>query len=407
MNLLVDLPTPQRRAIDLVKEVATEKDCQPWLVGGPVRDLLLGRTVIDVDLTLEEGASTLARALARRLESRVKSYPQFLTYKVAAAGFPEIDIATARKERYRQPGALPAVSAGRLKDDLLRRDFSVNAMALGLLSGTMLDPARGEEDIARRVIRVLHDKSFIDDPTRIFRAIRLATRLGFAIEPHTSQLMREAIEAGALATVSRERIWRELFLAMDENDAPAVLSALASHGALDVLFGKRLNGSLKEKLEQMHAQIARNSDLDRYVLYSGVLLRGDASPVDFEGSGFSQKRARAIVAIANELPRFEESLGEATSEQQRFRLYRSVSPEMLTVVVAEHPAETLHIERWREFENFKLPLRGNDLEVPSGPHVARALERTREAVWNGEISAEDARTYARQIAKQLLEERGV
>jgi tRNA nucleotidyltransferase (CCA-adding enzyme) len=361
--------------------------------------------VIDVDLTLEEGASTLARAIARRLESRVKSYPQFLTYKVTAAGFPEIDIATARKERYRQPGSLPAVSAGKLKDDLLRRDFSVNAMALGLLSGTMIDPARGEQDIARRLIRVLHDGSSIDDPTRIFRAVRLAIRLGFTIEPHTSQLMREAIEAGALKTVSRERIWRELFLAMDETDAPAVLSALVAEGALEVLFGKRQSGALRQKLEQMSTQIAQNPDLDRYVLYTGVLLRGDASPVDFEGSGFSQKRARAIVAIANELPRFEESLVETTSEQQRFKLYRSVSAEMLAVVAAEHPGETPHIGRWREFENFKIALRGNDLEVPGGPHVARALERTREAVWNGEIAPEEARTYAKQLAKQLLEKR--
>lgn len=404
MTSLLDLPNPQRRAVDVVREVAAEKDCRPYLVGGPVRDLLLGRQVIDIDLTLEEGGSTLARALAKRIEGRVRSFPQFLTYKVTAEGFPEIDITTARKERYRQPGALPVVTAGRLKDDLLRRDFTINAVALGLLDGKFHDPAQGSQDIRDRVVRVLHDRSFIDDPTRIFRAIRLATRLGFGIHPDTARLMREAIEAKALGNVSRERIWRELFLAMDEDDAPAVLAALAQEGALDVLFGARNEEGLRTKLEAARAQLAREPELDRYVLYTGVLLRGDASPVDFEGSGFSQKRARAVVEIANEMPRFQESLSSAPSDTQRFRLYRGVSPEMLAAITAERPAEASRIERWREFERFKLPLRGNDLEVPSGPHVAKALEETREAVWSGAIPPEQARSYAREVARRLLEE---
>src|SRR4029079_1233512 len=107
MTRLLEIPNPQRRAIEVIKEVSAEKACRPFLVGGPVRDLLLGRHGMDVDLTLEDGSSTLARALAKRIEGRVRSFPQFLTYKVTADGFPEIDIATARKERYRAPGSLP------------------------------------------------------------------------------------------------------------------------------------------------------------------------------------------------------------------------------------------------------------------------------------------------------------
>src|SRR3954464_5057062 len=175
MTALPELPNPQRRALELVKEVAAEKGARPFLVGGPVRDLLLGRHVIDIDLTLEDGAPVLARAVAKRCDGRVRSFPQFLTYKVTAEGLPEIDIATARKERYRSPGALPTVTAGRLKDDLLRRDFSINAMAMGLTTGELHDPAGGERDLAAMSVRVLHDQSFLDDPTRIFRAVRLAT----------------------------------------------------------------------------------------------------------------------------------------------------------------------------------------------------------------------------------------
>lgn len=405
MTILHDLPNPQRRAIELVKEVSVEKDCHPYLVGGPVRDMLLGRHAIDLDLTLEDNASTLARTLAKRTEGRVRSFPQFLTYKVTSASYPEIDITTARRERYRKPGALPVVTEGRLRDDLMRRDFSINAIALDLLKGTLHDPARGERDIESQLVRVLHAKSFIDDPTRIFRAIRLAHRLGFSLEEQTADLMREAIEADALSTVSKERVWRELFLAMDEEETPAILTALCQHGALRVLFGRRACAETHERLEAIRAQLAENPELDREVLYTGALLRGDASPIDFEGSGFSQKRARAVVEIANELPRVEEALGAATDDRERFRIYRSVSPEMLTVLASEVPEETRHIRRYRDFENFRLPLRGNDLEVPGGPHVAKALEETRAAVFNGEIPPEEARSYAKRVARALMEER--
>jgi tRNA nucleotidyltransferase/poly(A) polymerase len=403
MNLLHDLPPAQRRAIDLVREVSEEKECKPFLVGGPVRDLLLGRHAVDIDLTLEDGSSTLARALAKRMEGRVRSFPQFLTYKVLADGYPEIDIATARKERYRKPGALPAVTAGRLKDDLLRRDFSINAIALDLVNGAMHDPTGGANDITARVVRVLHDRSLIDDPTRIFRAVRLAVRLDFAIAPETEELMRAAIESDAFSTISKERVWREVFLAMDEAAAPEVLVDLAQRGALNVLFGARNWGDLAVRLDGIRAQLEDGADLDRYVLYTGALLRGDASPIDFEGSGFSQKRARAIVEIANDVPRLEEALGAASEERDRFRIYRSVSPEMLTVIASEIPEETQHIQRYRDYEKFRIPLRGTDLEVPGGPHVAQALEQTREAVFRGEIAPEEARSYARQVARKLLE----
>jgi tRNA nucleotidyltransferase (CCA-adding enzyme) len=403
MNFLQDLPPAQQRALDLVREVAAEKDCHPFLVGGPVRDIILDRPAVDIDLTLETGASTLARALAKRVEGRVRSFPQFLTYKVTSDGYPEIDIATARKERYRKPGALPAVTAGRLKDDLLRRDFSINALALDLLDGTLHDPARGQADLSGRVVRVLHDRSFIDDPTRIFRATRLAARLGFTIEAHTAELIRGAIETEALKAISKERIWREVFLAMDEAEAPAILADLSSRGALQVLFGHRPSDDLLPRLEAIHAQLAQSEDLDRYVLYTGALLRGDASPIDFEGSGFSQRRARAIVEIANDVPRLEEALGAANGERDRFRIYRTVSPEMLTVIASEVPEEMIHIQRYRDYEKFKLPLRGNDLEVPGGPHVAQALEQTRQAVFSGEIPPEEARSYAKQVVRKLMD----
>lgn len=394
MIRLETLAAPQRRALDLIKEVAAEKNLRAFLVGGPVRDLLLGRTVIDLDFTLEEGSSALARGIARRINGRVRSFPQFLTYKVTADEFPEIDIASARSEKYRQPGALPSVSAGTLIDDLTRRDFSINAIALDIVSNDLHDPTGGLPDVENARVRVLHDASFADDPTRIFRAIRLATRLGFEIEGHTEELMREAIRSGALDTVSKERLWRELFLAFEEEKAPDVIEALNRAGALDVLIGHR--DIQRERLDSAHAAVRSDPSLDREVLYLSAMLFGDASPVDFEGSGLSQKRARAMVQIANEFPRYIDALLEAGSDHQRFKLLKHASPELLALLPADP------VSKFRDFQKFQLPLRGSDLEVPSGPHIARALERTREAVFTGEITPDDARSFAREMAIKYL-----
>ena len=401
-----ELPSPQRRAIDLVREVAVEKECRPFLVGGPVRDLLLGTHSIDIDLTVEggDGSSVLARTLAKRIEGgRVRSFPQFLTYKVTAEDFPEIDITTARRERYRKPGALPTVTPGKLKDDLVRRDFSINAIAIDILSGEHHDPTGGKADLEARVVRALHDQSFVDDPTRIYRGLRLAARLGFALEPHTRALLDTAIREGALGFVSKERLWRELFLAMEERKAPDVLASLAGAGALAPIIGDIDIAGLRERLAIVQRQLASNPELDRDVLFTGALLQGtNANAARLDGSGFSQKRIKNALRIANDLPRLEGAIADAQSERQRFRLFRTLSPELLSSIAVRRPDESRHVERFQEFTNFKLPLRGNDLEVPLGPHVAKALERTREAVFNGEIEPDQARSFAREMAMKYL-----
>jgi hypothetical protein len=168
-----------------------------------------------------------------------------------------------------------------------------------------------------------------------------------------------------------------------------------------MLFGARV--AELSRLDAAGAQLARNPALDREVIYTAALLHGDASPVDLEGSGFSQKRARNVAQVANEVGRFTDALSEAASDRQRFRLLKHASPEMLSAIAFVSPDESMYIDRYTQFARFTLPLRGNDLEVPAGPHVARALERTREAVFTGEIPAEEARTFARAMAMKYLE----
>ncbi|HTD58154.1 MAG TPA: hypothetical protein VK672_04610 [Solirubrobacteraceae bacterium] len=204
------------------------------LVGGAVRDIMLGGQPRELDVVVEAGVERLAGALAERLGGELTLHERFGTAVVRseAAG---IDLATIRSESYPEPGALPEVGPGSPERDLARRDFTVNAIAVGLVgesSGRVRAVEGAIEDLQGRRLRVLHDASFLDDPTRILRLVRYATRLGFEVEPHTAALAAAAVEGGALKTVSGQRLGAELRLAFAEPDPVAVLAELDRLGVL-------------------------------------------------------------------------------------------------------------------------------------------------------------------------------
>ena len=201
-----------------------------YLVGGSVRDLLLGGTIRDLDLVTESEAPNLASAVAEKLDGSLISHGRFGTATVELAGL-RLDFSTARCETYPQPGALPQVAPSGMQDDLWRRDFSINAMALCLAGNTenlLLDPTGGQRDLAEGIVRVLHPGSFSDDPTRIFRAVRYEQRLRFTIARDTLALLHKALEGNALATVSSDRVRRELeLLLLEDQPTPALMRAEA------------------------------------------------------------------------------------------------------------------------------------------------------------------------------------
>jgi len=196
-----------------------------YLVGGAVRDLLLGRGRADLDVVVEGDAA----ALAARLGAEPVEHERFATAKVALDGY-ELDIASARTETYARPGALPEVAPAGLEADLGRRDFTVNAMAIPLAeSPRLIDPYGGRADLEAGLLRVLHRESFADDPTRAIRAARYASRFGFGLEPETAALLR----AADLGTVSADRHEAELLRLAAEATAPRGLALLCEWGLLE------------------------------------------------------------------------------------------------------------------------------------------------------------------------------
>jgi tRNA nucleotidyltransferase (CCA-adding enzyme) len=226
------------RALTVIEKAGTlvcRRGERLYLVGGAVRDLLLEKPVLDIDLVLEGDAILLANELAQGEDVKITSHKPFLT---AGLRWPDIslDLTTARRECYARPGALPAVEPGNLKEDLLRRDFSINAMAVSLNQedyGRLIDFHGGLDDLHHKLIRTLHEKSFSDDATRIWRAVRYEQRLDFRIEAGTQILLQR--DLSILKTISGDRIWYELECAFGEELPEKVFARAGELGLLAYL----------------------------------------------------------------------------------------------------------------------------------------------------------------------------
>ncbi|MDO8916280.1 MAG: hypothetical protein Q7W16_09390 [Coriobacteriia bacterium] len=233
------LPGDVRAIIREVGALALETGVRAHVVGGFVRDMLLGRSNLDVDVVVEGDGIAFAQAAAARLGGRAETHTRFGTAVVRLSPTLHLDIASARTEHYVRPGALPTVERGSLHDDLLRRDFSINAMAACIdpdSFGTIADPSGGLSDLRCGVIRALHPLSFVDDPTRVMRAVRFESRYGFEMEPSTLEWARDASRAGLLGDVSGARVRSELFALLAEMPALTPLTRLDELGALTVLL---------------------------------------------------------------------------------------------------------------------------------------------------------------------------
>ncbi len=223
-ELLADELVGSARLRTLSDAVASlgERAAGVYLVGGTVRDILLGEESFDVDIAVDGDAIELARSLADTLEGRMTPHPRFGTAVVLYGEDERVDVVTTRTEFYDAPGALPTVERAGLREDLFRRDFTINAMAVSLQPadfGRLVDPFGGRADLAARLLRVLHNLSFIDDPTRIFRAIRYEARYGLRLEEHSARLARACIEMGLVGDLSSARLRDELQTLLEDPGA--------------------------------------------------------------------------------------------------------------------------------------------------------------------------------------------
>ncbi|HOJ87738.1 MAG TPA: CBS domain-containing protein [Pseudothermotoga sp.] len=258
--LMTSLP---KKVIDLLKQLGQYGDeigLSVYIVGGFVRDLLMGNPNYDIDIVVERDGLAFAKLAAEKLNARLVTYEKFLTASLFIKNGFRIDVATARTEYYQAPTELPQVEISTIKKDLYRRDFTINAMAIKLNSkdfGTLIDFFGAKKDLEGKLIRCLHTLSFIEDPTRILRAVRFETRFGFKIELQTTQLMLQAVQHGYLEKVTGQRLRQEFEKILEEKDPPAALKRLADFEILKHMFpGVFYTTTMEEKLKSLFGFIS-------------------------------------------------------------------------------------------------------------------------------------------------------
>jgi tRNA nucleotidyltransferase (CCA-adding enzyme) len=382
-----------------------------YAVGGFVRDLLLGVRDEDLDLTIEGDGVAFARQLAAATAGICKGPSAFGTAVVIAGDGHKIDVATARRETYKHPAALPTVEPGSIRDDLLRRDFSINTMAFGLNGPeafTLLDWSGGQADLAEGVIRVLHNRSFRDDPTRILRAVRLEQRFGFILHRHTLRLLQRAADKGWIELLSGARLWRELRLMLEGESPVACLRRLDELGILPHIDADlRLSPGQLELLTRVAAARVELAEMHADVL-------GRAWPVYLAAlfHGFDAQVIRRISARLVLSPRMTQELIDSLAAAGRacdrllqeshsrpsvvVAALRALSLEMVPLLLALCPGGEVHqqvdhyLTTWR---HIRPDLTGNDLKglgVPQGPHIGRVLARVLAAKLDGEATSREA-----------------
>ena len=381
-----------------------------YLVGGTVRDILLGEPNFDVDIAVEGDAIALAGSLADALDGRARVHEKFGTAVVLYGDGERVDVVTARTEFYDAPGALPTVEHASIREDLFRRDFTINAMAVSLKGGDrgrLVDPFGGRRDLQTGTIRVLHNLSFIDDPTRIFRGVRYENRYGFRMDDHTVRLARGCIEMGLVGDLSSTRLREELVALLEEGDVHHSIPRLAELGA-----GPAIHPHLAADQEAVRL-IDRMRELnDRYGLgvpiwRLGFIALARELPADeafqwLEGLKVRRRDTEQIAAAVTVGPRIVERLRGEVSPAEVVALAEPYAPDapLYALALADLPAVHDYFER---LGGVRLEITGSDvaeLGLAESPRVGEVLSELKRRKLNGELDGRESELAA---ARELIE----
>ena len=402
---------PRLRAI--VEVVAARDEGAPgvFVVGGTVRDILLGEECgDDIDLAVEGDAIAFAYLLAEALGGHATPHHKFGTAVVSDGSDQHVDVVTTRRESYHAPGALPTVEHAELAHDLHRRDFTINAMAASLDPedlALLFDPYGGRADLDQGTVRVLHDRSFVDDPTRILRGITYEARFGFSFDEHTEALARSCVASGHVRDLASSRLRDEL---VDLLEDPRAASGMRRLGELGVdraihplLRGDDEAAALFARAMALRAEL--QVDAPAWRLGLAVLARAMTADEEYdwlERLKIRRRDAERIVGAVIAAPRIVERLrSEALEPADVVALADPFAPDapLLALALEERPELRDYFTRLRD---VRLEIRGEDLialGLPESPRVGAILGEIRRRKLNGQLDGREAELEA---ARELM-----
>lgn len=350
-----------------------------YVVGGFVRDLIMGKNTLDIDLVIEGEAYDFAKKLSRYYRGKITKHDKFQTANIKLDNQFSIDVVTARKEHYKYPAALPTVEKGTIKDDLFRRDFTINSMAIKLNSksfGELLDFYGGIKDIKNKLIRILHNLSFIEDPTRIIRAIRFKKRYNFKFEKTTGEFAKKAIAFGFLSNISIERINHEFFAILKEKNPWEMIECMVGLGILNKIYPqvkydiklKKLFINCYNNINKFKKNLNSCKNIDK-ILLCLLLLHSNMDIYKIEASIEKMKLKREIRNEINRLIKTKDTLKSIDisnlSNYQVFNLFKGLSFEslyILTLLFCNKSFYNKIIEYINKIKDIKLNITGNHLK---------------------------------------------
>jgi tRNA nucleotidyltransferase (CCA-adding enzyme) len=409
-------PSEIYNLLKLSGEVAEEFGFTAYLVGGSVRDLLRSEENLDIDIVIEGDGISFAKALGERLHAKVRSHQRFNTAQVITEKI-KLDVATARTEYYESPAALPKVETSSMKKDLYRRDFTINTLAIKLNPknfGLLIDFFGGQRDLREKAIRVLHNLSFIEDPTRAFRAVRFSERFGFKISKHTENLMKVAIKMNLFEKLSGPRLYEELLLAFNETEPVKTLKRFSDYGLLKVIYPNLIfNEELESTLKSMHETLSwfnllfLEEKTDRGVLYLMALF-----------SGLKDEEVRAVIERLSPSPKVRDMIINGMSQARDLmrklplddpvEIYHHLHKLSLETVLfsmalsKDRQKQKVVSQYLTELRKVKTILKGDDLKnmgIQPGPLYSKILTMLLEERLRGHLkSREDEEKFVRTVA---------
>ena len=390
-----------RRVFELCRDISSDLDSIDgvYVVGGIVRDLILGRTPGDIDLSVVGDAKALSQELTARIGVSSPDESQFMTFKIGTRGIfsdvSSIDIVTARSETYAGSAALPDVSVSSIDEDLKRRDFTVNAMAISLMGtdwGTLVDPKNGLGDVMRKRIKVLHDDSFVDDPTRIFRAVRYAVRLGFNIDSRTNELISKSLSN--IDRLSGTRVRNEFEQILSEPNRVEMLKMSEENGLLAAISpGLRIGAKALQVLSEQSESESISLELpDLLAIITFGLNEDEAKQVvnRFNGLITWDESITGNVQLAKHAAILDQPNLAPSEVSELLRSIPLASINAYILAGPPLPRRDKLVEYVENIQFIKPEITGDDLldiGIPQGPVIGQLIDIVRRAKLDGKVNS--------------------
>ncbi len=414
-----------KHIIDLLRKigkVANEVGCGAYVIGGFVRDLLLYRSNEDVDIVIEGDGISFAKKFAQLMEARVHIYGKFGTAVIIFPNGFKIDVASARMEYYKFPAALPTVEMSSIKLDLFRRDFTINTLAIQLNPerfGTLIDFFAAQKDIKDKLIKVLHNLSLVEDPTRVFRAIRFEQRFGFAIGKLTSGLIENAVKMDFFKRLSGRRVFSELKQILGEENPTSSIVRLNDYGLLKVIhpsliLNKELISSLNsaKKVLSWHDLLFLEESYMKWAVYFMVLFRHCEVDVSKEICNRFEIIPKYQEIFCKERFEAERSLYRLETDHKinNVELYKELSVFRIELIlymmaVTRHERAKKAISFFiTQLRQIKISVSGKDfkeMKIEPGPLYRKILQAVLDEKLNGQLKTKnDELNFVRDYASR-------